>query len=156
MVAFFFRLPSASPGLRFRRQHKASCRRPPGAIPTSPPLRGTTPFRLSPWALGTQQLVRFRCLASPLATSTPLLALDRLILTLRIQIRPLALQHFCLRRERGKRRQDCQYPRHHQVAFARAKTIYFSRPSRSVLRLRPQICVVFFTGMPYPAFGQSQ
>ena len=41
---------------------------PPGAIPTSPLLRGTTPFRLSPWALGTQQSVRFRCLASPLAT----------------------------------------------------------------------------------------
>ena len=69
---------------------------PPGAIPTSPLLRGTTPFRLSPWALGTQQLVRFRCLASPLATSTPLLALERLILTPRIQIRPLALQRFCL------------------------------------------------------------
>ena len=69
---------------------------PEEAIPTSRPRRGTTPFRLSPWALGTQQLVRFRCLASPLATSTPLLALDRLILTPRIQIRPLALQRFCL------------------------------------------------------------
>jgi uncharacterized coiled-coil protein SlyX len=45
--------------------------------------------------LGTQQLVRFCCLASPLAASTPLLALERLILTARIQIRPLALQRFC-------------------------------------------------------------
>src|SRR5262245_22367866 len=66
------------------------------AIPTAPLPRGTTPFRLSPWALGIQQLARFRCLASPPATSTPLLALDRLILTSRIQIRPLALQRFCL------------------------------------------------------------
>jgi hypothetical protein len=40
--------------------------------------------------------------------------------------------------KRGKRRQDCQYPRHHQVAWC-AKTIYLSRPIRSVLRLRPQI-----------------
>src|SRR6476659_5923904 len=69
---------------------------PPGAIPTSPLLRGTTPFTLSLWALGTQHLVRFRCLASPLATSTLLLALERLILTPRIQIRLLAPQRFCL------------------------------------------------------------
>jgi len=68
---------------------------PPGVIPTSPLLRGTTPFRLSPWALGTQHLARIRCLGSPLAASTPLLALDRLILIPRIQIRPLALQRFC-------------------------------------------------------------
>src|SRR5712672_378498 len=67
-----------------------------GTIPTSPLLRGSTPFRLSPWALGTQQLVRFRCLASPLAASTPPLSLERLTLTPRIQIRPLALQLFCL------------------------------------------------------------
>ena len=80
----------------FYQKRKPSARHPPGAIPTSPLLRGTTPFRLSPWALGTQQLVRFRCLASPLAASTPLLALERLILTPRIQIRPLALQRFCL------------------------------------------------------------
>jgi hypothetical protein len=46
--------------------------------------------------LGTQQLVRLRCLASPLAALTPLLALERLILTPRIQIQPLALQRFCL------------------------------------------------------------
>src|SRR6266481_2346512 len=65
-------------------------------IPTSPRRKGITPFRLSPWALGTQQLVRFQCLASPLAASTPLLALDRWILTPRIQIRLLALQRFCL------------------------------------------------------------
>src|SRR6478735_3822666 len=71
-------------------------RRRTADIPTSPLLRGTTPFRLSPWVLGTQELVRFRCLASPLATSTPLPALERLILTPRIQIRPLALQRFCL------------------------------------------------------------
>src|SRR4029077_338622 len=69
---------------------------PPGATPASLPLLGTTLFRRSRWALGTQQSVRFRCLASPLATSTPLLALERLILTKRIQIRPLALQRFCL------------------------------------------------------------
>src|SRR5215471_15343344 len=65
-------------------------------IPTSTPQRGITLLRLSPPALGTQQLVRFHCLASLPATSTPLLALDRLILTKRIQIRPLALQRFCL------------------------------------------------------------
>ena len=35
-----------------------------------------------------------------------------------------------LHHERGKRRQGCQYPGHHQVACAR-KTIYFSRPIRS-------------------------
>src|SRR2546429_2206758 len=63
---------------------------PRGAIPTSPLLRGTTPFRLSPSALGTQQLVRFRCLASPQAASTTLLALQRLILIPRIQIPALA------------------------------------------------------------------
>src|SRR5260370_5079304 len=96
MVAFSPYLPLCSPALRFHRGRKASCRRPPGAIPTSPLLRGPTPFRLSPWALGTQQLVRFQCLASPLATSTPLLALDRLILTLRTTIRLLVLQRFCL------------------------------------------------------------
>src|SRR5260370_7252632 len=96
MVAFSPYLPLCSPALRFHRGRKASCRRPPGAIPTSPLLRETTPFRLSPWASGTQQLVRFRCLASPLATSTPLLALDRLILPPRIQIRPLPLHPFCL------------------------------------------------------------
>src|SRR5437763_17172836 len=66
------------------------------AILTTPLRRGTTLFRLSPWALGTQQFARFRCLASPPATSTLLLALDRLILTPRIQIRPWALQRFCL------------------------------------------------------------
>src|SRR5437763_9041508 len=66
------------------------------AILTTPLRRGTTLFRLSPWALGTQQLARFRRLASPPATSTLLLALDRLILTPRIQIRPPALQRFCL------------------------------------------------------------
>ena len=33
--------------------------RPPGAIPTSPLLREITRFRLSPWALGTQQLYVF-------------------------------------------------------------------------------------------------
>src|SRR5215469_4560653 len=65
-------------------------------IPTSTPQRGITLLRLSPPALGTQQLVRFHCLASLPATSTPLLALERLILTPRIQIRPLALQRFCL------------------------------------------------------------
>ena len=31
-----------------------------------------------------------------------------------------------LRRERGKRRQDCQYPRHHQVAFAARKRFFFA------------------------------
>ena len=46
--------------------------------------------------LETQQLVRFRCLASPLATSTPLLALERLILTPRIQIPQWARQRFYL------------------------------------------------------------
>src|SRR6478735_3798840 len=71
-------------------------RRRTADIPTSPLLRGITPSRLSPWALGTQQLVRFRCLGSPLATSTPLLALQRLILTPRIQIRLLALVRSCL------------------------------------------------------------
>src|SRR5260370_444437 len=96
MVAFSPYLPLCSPALRFHRGRKASCHRPPGAIPTSPLLRGTTPFRLSPWALGTQQLVRFRCLASPQATSTPLLALERFILTPRIRIQLLALHRFCL------------------------------------------------------------
>src|SRR6476620_3320292 len=66
------------------------------AIPTSPLRRGTTLFSILPAALGIQELVRFRCLASPTAISTPLSALDRLILTQRIQIRPLALQRFCL------------------------------------------------------------
>jgi len=54
-----------------------------GARPSGSHLgRGNT-------AIGT-----FRCLASPLAASIPLLALDRLILTPRIQIRSLALQRF--------------------------------------------------------------
>src|SRR6266550_1791164 len=96
MVAFSFRLPLRSRALRWRRQLERLAHHRMGAIPTSPLLRGTTPFRLSLRDLGTQQLVRFRCLASPLATSTLLLALERLILTPRIQIRPLALQRFCL------------------------------------------------------------
>jgi hypothetical protein len=31
-----------------------------------------------------------------------------------------------LRHERGKRRQDCQYPRHHQVAFVRENDLLFA------------------------------
>jgi Endosomal/lysosomal potassium channel TMEM175 len=31
-----------------------------------------------------------------------------------------------LRHERGKRRQDCQYPRHHQVAFVRENDLFFA------------------------------
>src|SRR5881227_3980076 len=65
-------------------------------IPTSPLRRGITPFRRSLRVLGTQQSVPFRCLASPLAASTPLLALERLILIPQIPIRLLALQRFCL------------------------------------------------------------
>src|SRR5262249_40191737 len=81
---------------RFHQVGKQSYRRPPEAIPTSQLLRGTTPFSLSRWVLGTQQSARFRCLGSPGATSTPLLALDHLTLTLRMQIRPLVPQRFCL------------------------------------------------------------
>src|SRR5689334_8636522 len=66
------------------------------AIPTSPLRRETMLLGVSRPALGIQQLVLFRCLRSPPATSTPLLALDRLILTRRILIRPPALQRFCL------------------------------------------------------------
>src|SRR5262249_26292889 len=66
------------------------------AIPTLPLLRGSTPFSISPWVLETQRLVPFRCLASPPVTSTPLLALDRLISIKEIQIQPLAPQRFCL------------------------------------------------------------
>src|SRR5215471_14970795 len=65
-------------------------------IPTSRPRRETTPLRLSLPALRIQQLVHFHCLAFPPVTSTPLLALQRLILTRRILIRPPALQRFCL------------------------------------------------------------
>src|SRR3954452_19511465 len=65
-------------------------------IPTSPLRREITLFRRSLRVLGTQQSVRFRCLASPLAASTPLLALERLILIPQIPIRLLALQRFCL------------------------------------------------------------
>src|SRR5215469_3862914 len=65
-------------------------------IPTSRLRRETTLLRLSLAALGIQQLARFRCLASPSATSTPLLALDRLILTPRTTIRPLAVPRSCL------------------------------------------------------------
>jgi hypothetical protein len=31
-----------------------------------------------------------------------------------------------LRHERGKRRQDCQHPHHHQVGFARANRFIFA------------------------------
>src|SRR5262249_6953529 len=65
-------------------------------IPTSRRRKGPTPFRVLPWALGTQELGRSRCLVCPQATSTPLLVLDRSISTSRIQIRPWALQRFCL------------------------------------------------------------
>src|SRR5204863_9491485 len=71
-------------------------RRPMEAIPTSPLRRGTTLLGVSPRALGIQQLVHFRCLASPSVTSTPLLARDRLILTSGIQIQPPALPRFYL------------------------------------------------------------
>src|SRR6184192_3339331 len=80
------------------------------AIPTLIRRRGTTPFRLSHWALGTQHLVRFRRLASPLAASTPLLALERLISTPRIQIRLLALQRFCLTPQ-GQKTRPMEQPR---------------------------------------------
>src|SRR6266550_4320208 len=93
---YYLSLHSCSPVLSSHRQHKQLSRRPMEAIPTSPLRRGTTPFRLSPWALGTQQLVRFRCLASPPVTSTPLLARDRLISTSGIQIQPPALPRFYL------------------------------------------------------------
>src|SRR5262245_57511225 len=66
------------------------------AIPISPLRRGITLFRRSLPALGIQRLVPFRCFASPPATSTPLLALGRLILTSGIQIRPPAQQRFYL------------------------------------------------------------
>ena len=69
---------------------------PPGGYANFTTAAGTAPFTLLPWALGTQPLVHFRCLASPLAASTPLLALDRLILIPQIPIRLLALQRFCL------------------------------------------------------------
>src|SRR5207248_4648212 len=69
---------------------------PTGGYPNFTTAAGDHALQALTWALGTQQLVRFRCLASPLAASTPLLALERLILTPRIQIRPLALQRFCL------------------------------------------------------------
>ena len=108
---------------------------PPGAIPTSPLLRGTTPFRLSPWALGTQQLVSFRCLASPLAASTPLLALERLILTPRIQIRPLALQRFCLTPPAQKTR-PMEQPRLNLTIPAR--TIRLSAHSRCLATRKAQ------------------
>src|SRR5215472_3259682 len=65
-------------------------------IPTSRLRRETTLLRLSPREPGIRQLVRFRCLALPPATSTLLLVLDRLILTRRISIQPPALQRFCL------------------------------------------------------------
>src|SRR5690349_6557827 len=65
-------------------------------ILTSRLRRGTTLLRLSLRVLGIQQLVLFRCLRSPPATSIPLLVLERLILIKRIQIRPPALQRFCL------------------------------------------------------------
>src|SRR5207247_2332686 len=38
-----------------------------------------------------------------------------------------------LHHERGERRQDCQHPLHHQVAFVRAKRFIFPRPTSSPL-----------------------
>ncbi len=35
-----------------------------------------------------------------------------------------------LRHERGKRRQDCQYPRRHQVAFIRENDLFFAADSK--------------------------
>src|SRR5882724_11879157 len=93
---------------------------PRGAIPTSPLLRGTTPFRLSPWALGTQQLVRFRCLASPPGASTPLLALERLTSTPETTIRPPVLQRFCST-PRGQKTRPTELP-HLNLTIPAVKT----------------------------------
>src|SRR5262249_37869593 len=66
------------------------------AIPPSTLRRGIGLLRVLPAAFRIQQLARFRCLASPPATTTPLLALERLNLTSGIQIRPPALQRLFL------------------------------------------------------------
>src|SRR5215470_15506044 len=81
-----------------------------GVIPISPLRRGTTLSSILPAALGIQESVLFHCLACPPATSTPLLALERLILTPRIQIRPWALQRFCLT-PRARKTQLSERPR---------------------------------------------
>ena len=90
-----YSLHSHSSVCAFHRGRKASCRHPPEAIPNFTTAAGDHALQALTLALGTQQLVLFPCLASPLAISTPLLALQPLILTPRIQIRPLALQRFC-------------------------------------------------------------
>jgi hypothetical protein len=52
---------------------------PPGGYPNFTTAAGDHALQALTSGVGTQELVRFRCLASPPATSTPPLALDRLI-----------------------------------------------------------------------------
>jgi hypothetical protein len=49
--------------LRFHRGRKASCRRPPGAIPTSPLLREATPFRVLTAGVGNTAIGSFSLLS---------------------------------------------------------------------------------------------
>ena len=64
------------------------------AIPTSPPRKGKTPFKASPPALRTQQLVGLRSLATLMAASIPLPARGRFFSTPQTQIRRLARRRF--------------------------------------------------------------
>jgi hypothetical protein len=67
---------------------------PAGGYPNFTTAAGEHALQALTLGVGNTAIGTFRCLASPLAASIPLLALDRLILTPRIQIRPLALQRF--------------------------------------------------------------
>ena len=69
---------------------------PDGGYPNFTTAEGDHALQALTLGLGNTAMGTFRSFASPLAASTPLLALERLILTPRIQIRPLALQRFCL------------------------------------------------------------
>jgi hypothetical protein len=43
-----------------------------------------------------------------------------------------------LHHERGKRRQACRYPRHHQVAFMRENDLFFAADPK-YFTMRPQV-----------------
>src|SRR5262245_13812758 len=69
---------------------------PAGGYPNFTTAAGDHALQALTSGAGNTAVGTFRCLASPLAASTPLLALERLILIREIRIRPLALQRFCL------------------------------------------------------------
>src|SRR5262245_20197177 len=81
-----FQSLSSLPVLSLRSKHKLSSPRRTARIPTLPPRKGKTPFRVLPAVLATQHLVHTRCSVPLLEASTLRLALGHWTSTPEIQI----------------------------------------------------------------------